>query len=144
VQYFAKLLTPNPSDYHSEIRRIPSFETCLVPRVSDKRFCTCISTNHSYASYSKQQSIKHSEEQDSIIWPFVHESNMLAGDLYRITLLASPKCATNVGFVKTQLKIARLIKTTDVYLKNASIFSTVNRFREISTHTAYNNLSYDS
>jgi hypothetical protein len=38
---FAKLLTPNPSDYHSEIRKIPISETCLVPRVSDKRLCTC-------------------------------------------------------------------------------------------------------
>jgi hypothetical protein len=39
---FAKLLTPNPSDYHSEIRKIPISETCLVPRVSDKRLCTGI------------------------------------------------------------------------------------------------------
>jgi hypothetical protein len=38
---FAKLLTPNPSDYHSEIRKITICETCLLPRVSDKRLCTC-------------------------------------------------------------------------------------------------------
>jgi hypothetical protein len=31
----------NPSDYHSEILKIPISETCLVPRVCDKRFCTC-------------------------------------------------------------------------------------------------------
>jgi hypothetical protein len=30
-----------PRDYHSEIRKIPISETCLVPRVSDKRLCTC-------------------------------------------------------------------------------------------------------
>jgi hypothetical protein len=39
-----KLLTPNPSDYHSEIRKIPISETCLVPRVSDKILCTCIAS----------------------------------------------------------------------------------------------------
>jgi hypothetical protein len=37
---FAKLLTTNPSDYHSEIRKIPISETCLVPRVSDNRLYT--------------------------------------------------------------------------------------------------------
>jgi hypothetical protein len=30
-----------PLDYHSEVRKIPISETCLVPRVSDKRLCTC-------------------------------------------------------------------------------------------------------
>jgi hypothetical protein len=32
---------PNPSDYHSEIRKIPISEKCLVPRVSDKILYTC-------------------------------------------------------------------------------------------------------
>jgi hypothetical protein len=43
---FAKLLTPNPSDYHFEIRKIPIYEMCLVPRVSYKRLCTCTYSYH--------------------------------------------------------------------------------------------------
>jgi hypothetical protein len=49
---FAKLLTPNPSDHHSEIRKIPISETCLAPRVSDKRFCTCMKI---YATHRLEQ-----------------------------------------------------------------------------------------
>jgi hypothetical protein len=44
-----------PLDYHFEIRKIPISETCLVPRISDKRLCTC--TSYGFLSAHKDSTI---------------------------------------------------------------------------------------